>query len=780
MSQLHPSLLTYLLLPIAACGGRVVEFPLRGNPGDDTASDQPPTVLSTTPATDATEVALDRSFSATFSEPMNPDTLNTDTFTVTDGADRLAGYVYYDAPTVTATFIPDETLSLNTLYTAEITDAAEDSGGLAMDHGHAWSFTTTAVDAPPFVRFVSPTDGAEGVLIGIAPTATFSKAMAPSTLNPSTFTLSQGGNPVPGDVTYDATTRTATFTPDFDLDHHLPYTGTITTGAQDLGGLSIPNNYLWTFTTEVNTIPPQVLFSSPLNGSIDVPIGAEPTATFSADMSPATLNEVTFTLHQGVTQILGVVNYDAASLTATFTPDLELDFDLVYFGTITTGATDTDGLPLVANYLWSFTTQLNNIPPEVISETPLNGAIDVLVDAAPTATFSVDMDPLSIDELSFTLDEGVNVVTGTVAYDVVTRTATFTPDLELDSNALYTATINTLAEDPGGLALVADHVWTFTTETVIYPPEVVSTTPLDTALDVSINTRPTATFTVDMDPATVTAATFTVMDGTTPVSGTVTYDAGSYTATFTPDQVLDLSTLYTVTLSAGIEDLAGTPMGTDFVWEITTAACSVADLDLGSASVFAILAGSTVTNANLTTITGDLGLSPGTSVTGFPPGILVGTLHAGDATAATAQADLTLAYVEATSRTACAVTVAGNLGGSTLPPGLYKSTSSLEISAGDLTLDALGDSDAVFLFQTASAFTATTARAVVLANGAKAANVYWKVGTSATLAASSVMKGTILANQGISIASGATLDGRALARAAAVTLDANTVVSPTP
>jgi hypothetical protein len=336
------------------------------------------------------------------------------------------------------------------------------------------------------------------------------------------------------------------------------------------------------------------------------------------------------------------------------------------------------------------------------------------------------------------------VVTGTVTYDIITRTATFTPDLELDSNALYTATLNTLAEDPGGLALVADHVWTFTTETVAYPPEVVSTTPLDAAIDVSVNTRPTATFTVDMDPTTVTDATFTVWDGTIPVLGTVTYDAASYTATFTPDQALDLSTLYTVTMSATVEDLVGTPMGVDHVWEITTAACSEADIDLGSASIFAILAGSTVTNANLTTVTGDLGLSPGTSVTGFPPGVLVGTLHAGDATAATAQSDLTLAYLVAASRTACAVTVAGNLGGSTLPPGLYTSTSSLAISAGDLTLDALGDSDAVFVFQTASALTTTTGRAVRLTHCAKAAHGYWKIGTSATLGTCTVMKGTLL------------------------------------
>jgi hypothetical protein len=201
---------------------------------------------------------------------------------------------------------------------------------------------------------------------------------------------------------------------------------------------------------------------------------------------------------------------------------------------------------------------------------------------------------------------------------------------------------------------------------------------------------------------------------------------------------------------------------------------------LGSAANFLVLAGSTVTNTGATTVTGDLGVSPGTAVTGFPPGTVNGSMHAGDPAAAQAQIDLTTAFNDAAGRSVGAVTVAGNLGGQTLTPGLYKSTSSLEISSGDLTLDAQGSANAVFIFQMASTLTTTAGRQVILSGGAKAANIFWQVGSSATLGTTSVFKGNILAYQSITLNTGAMLDGRALAQIGAVTLDANTITKPAP
>jgi hypothetical protein len=156
-----------------------------------------------------------------------------------------------------------------------------------------------------------------------------------------------------------------------------------------------------------------------------------------------------------------------------------------------------------------------------------------------------------------------------------------------------------------------------------------------------------------------------------------------------------------------------------------------------------------------------------------------GTIHINnDASASAAEAALTTAYNDAAGRTVGAITEAGNLGGMTLTPGLYTSTSSLEISSGNLTLDAQGNANAVFIFQMASTLTVSPGLQVILSGGANPANIFWQVGSSATLDGSSVFEGSILAHTSISLLTGATLNGRALAEGGAVTLDANPINSP--
>lgn len=197
---------------------------------------------------------------------------------------------------------------------------------------------------------------------------------------------------------------------------------------------------------------------------------------------------------------------------------------------------------------------------------------------------------------------------------------------------------------------------------------------------------------------------------------------------------------------------------------------------LGTAESFAVLGASTVTNTGPTVITGDLGLSPGTSITGFPPGTVVGgTTHATDEVAQQAQSDATAAYINLAGQ-ACTTTfdVPTDVGGLTLVPGIYCFASSAQLT-GALTLDAEGDADAVWIFKTGSTLTTASSASVALINGAQNCNVFWQVGSSATLGTSTRFVGHVLALTSITLTTNARVSGSVLARNGAVTLDSNTV-----
>ncbi len=200
----------------------------------------------------------------------------------------------------------------------------------------------------------------------------------------------------------------------------------------------------------------------------------------------------------------------------------------------------------------------------------------------------------------------------------------------------------------------------------------------------------------------------------------------------------------------------------------TSAFAAQAPVGLGTADAYAVLAGSTITNTGPSVINGNLGLTPGAAITGFPPGTVNGTIHAADGPALQAQSDLTTAYNDAAGRTP-PVSIAGDLGGLTLTSGVYKSASSVGLT-GALTLDAQGNPDAVFVFQAGSTLTTASASRVRMVNGAQPCNVFWQIGSSATLGTTTTFVGSILALQSISVKNGVTIQGRALARNGAVTL----------
>ena len=742
-----------------------------------------PVVVSTDPAIGATSVALNKVISVTFNEAMNPATITQASITLTGGA-AVAGKVTYSG--TTAFFTPASPLASNTTYTGRVTTAVKDLTGNALQVEYVWTFSTSTT-LSPVVIFTDPENNATSIPLNKTVTATFNMPMDPLTINGTTFTLKQGANAIAGTVSYSGTT--ASFTPSGPLTLNNLYTATITTGAKNTAGTAVANNYVWTFTTG-SLAAPTVISTDPANNATGVVLNKIISATFSEVMNPLTINATTFTLMQGSTVVSGTVAYSASGSIANFTPTVNLSPGTVYTATITTGAKNPAGTALSNNYVWTFTTGAI-VAPIVISTDPANNASGVVLNKIVTATFNMPMDPLTINGTTFTIKQGLNTVAGLVTYSGTT--ASFAGTLPFAPSTTYTGTITTGAKNVAGVPLANNYVWTFTTGAST-APTVISTDPVNNAINVPLTKIIRATFSMPMDPLTINNITFTLKRGAIPVTGTVSY-AGS-TASFTPTSNLLSSTVYTATITTGAKNVAGTPLTNDYVWSFTTnITIGPGPIDLGGAGRFGILAGVGVSNnAGFSQIHDmDVGIYPGvrSSVTGFPPAIIInGAIYASDdiappgvpAMLLQAKTDLTNAYLAAERASSPApVTVSGDQGGLTLAPGIYKSTSTLLIQSGNLTLDAQGDVNAVWIFQIASGFTTVggAGGSVILAGGAQAKNIYWQTGSSAVIGDYTSFQGNILALTSITMNSHATAVGRMLARNGAVVMtNTNIIIKP--
>jgi hypothetical protein len=746
----------------------------------DTPDTTAPVISSTEPPNLATDVPINANLAASLSEVMAPLTITSTSFTVRQATTPVLGTVTYSG--VTAVFSPVADLAPNTAYTAMITTEATDLAGNALEEDYEWSFTTgDAADiTDPTVAFTDPEEGAADIALNQDLAATFNEAMDPLTITTGTFLLDDETGPVVGTVTYIG--LIAVFNPAIDLEPNTLYTATITSGVEDLSGTAMATDYVWTFTTgdTPDTIAPMVSFVDPVNGGIDVPINTRLSITFSEAMDPLSITTETIDLRQGTTPVLGTVTY--SGVTAVFTPVANLEVDTIYTAAVRMEAADLSGNPVTEEFEWSFTTgnTADDVAPVVISTNPEDAAIGIPVNARLTTTFSEAMNPATIDDLTFTLDDGVAPVLGAVSYGGAI--AIFTPAVPLAADTLYTATITTEAEDLVGNPLAADFVWTFTTGNVIDlgAPVVLSSDPIDGAIGIPINKTVSVEFSEAMDQFTITTESFSLSDGVDQVVGTVEYADG--VATFAPIANLAPDTEYTASIMLTASDLAGNTLIEDFTWVFTTGVTTAQQtLDFGTANAFAILAGSNVNNTGPSAITGDMGVSPGTAITGFPPGIITGSIFTGVGSAAgQAKEDLTAAFIEAAGRSTGSVSLPGDLSGLTLFPGLYTNSTSVMLSSGSLTLDAQGDENAVFLFQVGSTLTTGSTTQVVLSGGAQASNIYWQVGSSATLGTTSMFAGNILAETSITLSTGAVLEGRALTQTAAVSLDSATITTSAP
>ncbi len=539
----------------------------------------PPTVIAsaTTPPPGSTQVSPGADINVTFSEPMDPATINATTvrLNVTGGA-AIAGTVTYNATTRKATLVPSGAMPNFTNLTATITTGARDLGGNALQTAYTWTFTTRD-DVPPTITATSPANGATGVSPTAAITITFSEAMDASTINATNITLrTTAGTAVPSTVTYNTTTRVATLTPGAPLAQSVNYTVAVSAGVRDAQANAIAATS-FTFTTGDLTAP-TVVSTVPADLATGVPVNSTVSATFSEPMAPASINTTTFTLRPtaGGGNLAGTVTYTAATNTATFTPTAPLASATSYTATVSVGATDAAGNPMGAPKTWTFVTA-DVVAPTVTAVVPANAATNVPLNTTVRVTFSEPMNATTINTTTVTLrpTAGATPVAATVTYDGATNTAVLTPTAPLSGTTNYTVTVTTGVRDVSNNALASQFTSTFTTLTPdVIPPTVSSVAPANLAVAVPTNTTVRVTFNEAMDATTITNTNITLRNtGTSAqVAGTVTYDAPTRVATFTPTAALSNSTGYTFTVSTAVTDASGNPLAAPFNSTFTTVA----------------------------------------------------------------------------------------------------------------------------------------------------------------------------------------------------------------
>ncbi len=596
----------------------------------------------------------------------------------------------------------------------------------------------------PEVIITDPVKGATNIITNKVITATFNEPMESASIHTGTFFVMNGTNLVPGEVTYSGST--AAFKPASLLEANTVYTATVTRGAMDPMGNFMRNDTTWSFNT--GSIP-RVILTDPVNGASDVALNKAVTADFSTAMNATTVNITSFLLKQGTAAVAGAVTYLGSR--ATFTPSLPLLPNKVYTATITNSVEDVAGNAMKDDTTWSFAT--GSLLFVTVTD-PLNEAINIPINQKVKATFNKIMNPATITNSTFTLMRGTAQVAGTVSYSGYT--AELAPLVNLLPGTEYTATITTGTMDLTGNSLPSTYIWKFTTAAV---------------------------------------AQFTVALTSSPLAGGTTTGGGSFDAGSSVTALAVPNTGYkflswsengvSVSSVANYTFVVNTnrTLEANFTLDLVAPA-GPAGVNLGSAADFAILAGAGVTNTGATTrITGDVGSFPTATIAGLTNANVIGTLYTvASPIVGTAKTDLTTAFNDAQSRSVDIISLPGQLGGLTLAPGLYVNASTSGISGtganGILTLDAGGNPNAVWIFQMGSTLITAPGTSIVLAGGAQAKNIYWSVGSSATLGTNSMFYGNILADQSITITTGATLIGRALTRVAAVTLDTNIVTKP--
>jgi hypothetical protein len=445
-------------------------------------------------------------------------------------------------------------------------------------NGHASAATdaTAGVTVPSSSSLLayawSPADGATGVAVNTAITVRFNRDLAPATITSDSFYITKQGSPSPLAAValfYSDVTDTATIAPEVDLLPGTAYVVTITDAVKSSDySLSLDNAGSWSFTTDT---PPQILTMVPVPGATNVPVAQTISILFSKTLDAATVDASSIRLvRSSGMPVSAAVALSADRRTVTLDPSLDLTGAETYTIRVSGSVKSESGLSVVgAPVEWSFVT---SAAPNVIAKVPAAGAINQALTQTITATFDQDIDQSTLTTATFYVAKpGGTPLPATLYYSANTRTAYLNPLGTLQAGATYQVTLSTAVKGTSGASLAGAPVtWSFTT--IAAPPVLTVRLPEDGATNVSTNQSIQVLFDIEMDPASINAATFYVQPtGGAPLAATVTYDAGSRVATIDPAAPLEYGKTYQVTLSAAVESLTGLSVnGAPIIWFFTT------------------------------------------------------------------------------------------------------------------------------------------------------------------------------------------------------------------
>ncbi len=693
----------------------------------------------------------------------------------------------------------------------------------------------------PLVISTDPVNSAISVPYNKIISATFNEKMDKATINESSFILQQGTTAITGVVSY--ADSTAKFTPAVALLPLTVYKATIKNTVKDLKGNLLQNNYVWTFTTmpEITLVSNPVIGGTATGGGAyavgaTVTVTATPlpgyafvnwteNGTFVSLVSPLRMN--TTDVAQKGKEVSTSSSYQFTmtaanrTLTANFAVVVPGNFAVTLSSNPAAGGTTSGAGTFVENSIKVVSatantgyTFVNWTEGGLIVSTSSSYTFTLLANKTLVANFLINTYTLAVSAVNGTVAKNPNqsvfdygsIVQLTPTPSVGYTFTSWTGDASESANPL-SVTMNanksvTAVFTPNAYTLIV----TATNGSVVKNP---SQTTYNHGTSVQLTATPNMgyTFTSWSGDATSSTNPLTVsMTSNKNITANFTAIVGSFTLNVTavngtvvknPDlvgYVSGASVQLTATPNSGYTFTSWSGDATGSVNPVTVVMNSNKNvtanfaltgplvIDLGCAAAYAIMAGSTITSTGLSIINGDVALSPGSALVGFPPGIINGIQEITSPAAANAKLCLTSAYNDGQGRSLNAISLPGQLGGLTLAPGLYSNSSTSGISGtganGILTLDAQGNTNAVWIFQMGSTLTTDPATSIVLAGGAQAKNIFWIVGTSATLGTTSVFYGNILANQAITLNTGAVLNGRALTSIAAVSLDASTITKP--